>query len=182
MFSCHQRPRAVAGVWRCGTLVLALAVALLISPPPSVFALHADKSPAPGSWTTLGAADRSSRAAMLRMANGHDLVAWRVTAGGKQTYDVAELSQNGGIAVGARAFLGGKDWPGGLSQDPALLFMAGHPLMIFSGQGTGKYSLGCIVGAVRSGSVWTLQPWSLSSGCTFANVGFWGGAASASAG
>jgi hypothetical protein len=179
--SFHDLTLAGVKAWQRGTIAIALAVALLIILAPSTFARHPVKSPSPGTWITLGTADRLSRAAMLHMANGHDLVAWQVHPGIKQTFDIADLAQNGRVAVGARDLLGGKDWSG-VSADAALLFSGGRPLIVFSGQGSGKYSLGCIVGAIRSGSAWTLQSWSLSAGCTFANTAFWGGAAASSSG
>ncbi len=161
---------------RCVALATALAGAGIFPLPSATLALRQAQAPRLGTWVNLGTADYGSRAALLHVAGGHDLVAWRVSPGGKQTYDIAELARKGGIAVGAKDLLDGKDWSG-VSADSALLMDAGSPLIVFSGQGTGHYSLGCVVGALRSGSAWMLQSWSLSGACTFSNGGFSGGAA-----
>ena len=156
----------------------ALAVALAslsLAPPSSILASRSTTSPSPGSWSRLSKAQESTTAAMLRTSNGHNLIAWQVHPRLKFSYDLAELSPTGGLAVGTKDIFAGHDWTGN-SGTPVLLMDGGKPLIVFSGQESlsGKYSNGCVVGALRSGSTWVLQPWTLSLGCTFANVGFGG--------
>ena len=114
----------------------ALAVALAslsLAPPSSILASRSTTSPRPGSWSRLSKAQESTTAAMLRTSNGHDLIAWQVHPGLKFSYDLAELSPTGGLAVGTKDIFAGHDWTGD-SGTPVLLMDGGKPLIVFSGQ------------------------------------------------
>ena len=160
---------------RIGIVAVAVTLFAVAAGPAPTLSAHS-KPPAPGKWTQLGLA-LNAQPTLLPQGNGRALVVWTHHIGVKYRYEVAELAQFGGIAVSPKDLFAGKDW-GGPSWSPVLVSDGGSPLLIFSGQAGSAappaYSLGCIVGELRTSSGWKLQTWSLSRGCTASNVGFGG--------
>ncbi len=99
-------------------------------------------------------------------SDGH---AWDLFArlvAGKQTYEVARLAPDGGVAHGPVDIFSGQHW-GSLEAAPALLAHGTEPILVFSGArgSKGAYSLGCVYGALPGAGNWTLQTWTLSADC-----------------
>jgi hypothetical protein len=129
----------------------------------------------PGAWVQLGPSLAGSAPTLAHVAHRNDLVVWTAPVASKKFhYNAVELKPKGGMASSPTDIFGGKDWVG-VTFFPVLVSQAGQPLLIFEGGKsdgqTDPYSHGCIVGALRTSSGWTLQPWSLSANCRVDHLG-----------
>ena len=161
----------------CAVSMIALAVAATIPAHARTVSQRATAAaPKPGAWIQFGAAQGLTTPALLHVAGGNDLLVWQPVSTTPH-YEAVELKPAGGKASAANDVFAGKDWSS-VAADPALISDNGKPLLVFSGQRAlsvnDRYADGCVVGALRSPTGWKLQNWSLSQGCTFADVGFGG--------
>lgn len=166
----QSRPRAATG-WRFGRfLKSATAAALLFSilmvSTAAASGVRHRTSPAPGTWVKLGSA-HVGPATLWRAPDNRDWVVWAVSG---TILDAAMLAADGGISKAPATAL---HWSS-LINDPTLISNGTQPLLVFAGQGHGKYAVGSIFGAVP-GAPWIPQSWSLANNTDSTNG--YGGAA-----
>jgi len=175
----RERSRAWVG-WRLSPAWKAFIVACLLLPLLVVGSASAEVAkvvatpagaPAPGTWIKLGSSHAGGPATLWRGPDDRDWVVWAVNG---STYEVAILAPDGGFSKApTKAFT----WSS-VAADPTLISNGKEPLLVFSGQGPGKYAIGDIFGAVP-GTPWTPQSWSLAHDTDSSGPGYGGAAVNA---
>jgi hypothetical protein len=131
----------------------------------------------PGVWidlTTSAEPPIGGNPAVWLSSTGVATVLWyRSIDKSEFTYEAVNITPAGAVAA-APVSIFKAGWLS-LTDDPTLVTDGKSPLLIFNGarssESTDPYSHSCVVGALEGKPSWTLQTWSLSSGCYNPNAG-----------